>query len=150
MSKDYHPTDVPTPMTVEASARLNPVWRDMLIDDLSGMVLLASIHPDNNRPEGDEDVVARALMFRPDGELGRLTIRSGMLRMADETFVDDLGGTCSDATPWATLKLLQSYSCLAIETLHAVMKLPVITLPSAKNGNPVRADRTRENACTGL
>ena len=78
-------------MTVEASARLNPVWRDMLIDDLSGMVLLASIHPDNNRPEGDEDVVARALMFRPDGELGRLTIRSGMLRMADETFVDDLG-----------------------------------------------------------
>ena len=84
-------------MTVEASARLNPVWRDMLIDDLSGMVLLASIHPDNNRPEGDEDVVARALMFRPDGELGRLTIRSGMLRMADETFVDDLGGTCSDA-----------------------------------------------------
>ncbi len=65
-------------LTLSDFASLPPAWPEQLDD---GGVLIARIHPDCNRGEGDEHVLARALVFDPEalGEhscLRRLTIRT--------------------------------------------------------------------------
>ncbi len=101
-------------LTLERFAALESCWPEYLGDG----VLLARIHPRNNRPVGDEEVLARALVFIPprtyggllgapveraEGHLARLTIRTTNLT-GDE------------------------YGRLYAQTLLTVLTLPVIEL----------------------
>jgi hypothetical protein len=103
-------------LTLERFAALESAWPDTIA--VTGGVLLARIHPRNNRPQGDEAVLARALVFLPstdygsdgkrEGSLGRLTIRT------------------SDVTYAGTSGIREEYA----ELLRAVLMLPVIELES--------------------
>ena len=53
----------PATLTLERFAALRTRWVDTIA--VTGGVLLARIHPRNNRPYGDEEVLARALVFIP-------------------------------------------------------------------------------------
>lgn len=108
----YTPT-----LTVERFAALPSAWADTIA--VNGGMLLARIHPRNNRPEGDGDVLARALVFIPlrvplgdddedSGYLARLTIRTSHVTYDQR----DIRRDCA-------------------ELLRIVLTLPVIELESA-------------------
>lgn len=117
-------TDVQS-LTVEQFAALPPAWLDTI--RRWGGVLVARIHPCHNRADGDEDVLARALVFVPprtdtnpfargeeptrrDGHLARLTNRGAQVT---------LGGQRGD-----------DYCAL----LASVCRLPMIRLPRDGGG----------------
>jgi hypothetical protein len=130
----------PLTLTLEQFAGLRSAWPYTDIGGvngnptLGGGMLLARIHPDNNRPEGDETVIARALVFvfpykghgdsdfYDEGHLGRLTIRSHNLM--GSTVISQPDADEHDKRYDRFFR--ESY----VETLRLVMKLPVIKLES--------------------
>ncbi|WHU48672.1 hypothetical protein QNM97_06670 [Gordonia sp. L191] len=70
-------------LTVDEFAKLPSAWLDTI--EFAKGVLIARIDPSNNRAQGDETVLARALVWTPADEAGpaelrRLTIRTENLR----------------------------------------------------------------------
>jgi hypothetical protein len=122
----------PPTLTVEIFAALRPAFPYTDLDQ-NGGILLARIHPDNNRATGDETVLARALVYvhpykfltqkveDDEAHLGRLTIRAHnllyhqTLQQKDDEWDAEL-----------YMAMGQSY----VNALFLVMKLPVIKLGS--------------------
>jgi hypothetical protein len=98
-------------LTLAAFAELRSEWPEGL-DSPSKGTLIARIHPECNRSQGDETVLARALVYS-GGELRRLTIRRGNVESED----------CEDGSTF-----LHDYAKMYRECLYAVMKLPIIEL----------------------
>ncbi|VBA47128.1 hypothetical protein [Mycobacterium attenuatum] len=82
--KMYQDTMLPKVLTLRDFAALSSVWPEYIsgvgFGRVAKSVLLARIHPNCNRLTGDEDVLARALVYTPEDEFGasslrRLTIR---------------------------------------------------------------------------
>jgi hypothetical protein len=96
-------------------AGLDSIWPEG-IEMLDG-ILIARVHPRNNRPAGDETVICRALVLTRDG-MHRLTIRTTNIVPRDP----------DPATPESTF--MAEYAQMYRVLLDAVMKLPVIELPA--------------------
>lgn len=86
-------------------ASLDPAFGEGIT--MRGGILIARIHPNNNRSEGDETVICRALVLMPEG-MCRFTIRASWLINED----------------------VPEYAKLYQDLLGAVMRLPVIELPA--------------------
>lgn len=128
---------VPT-LTLAEFAALPPGWPEYLLPPTGGGVLLARIHPDCNRPEGDEDVLARALMFDPRTDFGPATLRRITIRKQNLTWMpspipapDDL--TDDERQHWNlheehgrqfAVDRCREYA----DVLQAILALPVVTL----------------------
>jgi|JI10StandDraft_1071094.scaffolds.fasta_scaffold19646_6 hypothetical protein len=123
-------------LTLSDFASLPPAWPEQLDD---GGVLIARIHPDGNRAEGDEHVLARALVFDPEalGEhscLRRLTIRTTNLVPVVPDGMDAPASLSeAEREHWNehrefNWKMALEYPKAYVRTLHAVMNLPVIRL----------------------
>lgn len=98
-------------LTVEDFARLGPAWPEYL--GLGKGVLLARVHPNCNRPKGDEDVLARALVYMSNnGELRRMTIRRSNIRANADGFLRD-------------------YAKAYRECLNKILELPVLDLTNS-------------------
>ena len=61
----------PATLTLERFAALRIRWVETI--EATGGVMLARIHPRNNRAYGDEEVLARALVFVPPRRIPRHT-----------------------------------------------------------------------------
>lgn len=122
-------------MTPSIFAALNPAFAEYMWgteDVWGGMLPIARIHPNCNRPRGDEDVMARALVYMPtdhieESHLRRLTIRRRDLDM-DENYVRESLSIFrsrdwdSERDP-ATARVADYQRCL-----QAVSRLPMIDL----------------------
>lgn len=109
-------------LTLEAFAGLQSARPEYLtgLSETGTGILLARIHPNCNRPVGDESVIARALVYMPEDSVGpsslrRLTIRTGDLVSRAATPYADLNRTLDNLYPRA---------------LQAVWRLPVLELKS--------------------
>lgn len=115
----------PKALTLQEFTRLSPCWPEyiMNVPFWSGKgILIARIHPNCNRHTGDDDVLARALVYQlpddidPAGGLRRLTIR--------RCNIESLG-----ANEFGRERAKMYRACL-----DAIMTLPVLDLTNAAPG----------------
>lgn len=113
----------PRTLTLQEFASLPPAWPEYIQGtcafngDGTG-ILIAHVHPICNRPEGDEDVLARALVFVSDSQganLHRLTIRKSNMVLPD---------TYSENVKEFEVERVRAYN----QCLDAIGNLPVLQL----------------------
>ena len=129
-------------LTLAEFAALPPAWPEYLDGPNCQSMLIARIHPDCNRSEGDEDVLARALVFDvpPGGNLGPATLRRITIRKCNliptplSVPVPDYL-TPSEREHWKLYgygygdsKSAENYREMYADVLRAILTLPVIRL----------------------
>lgn len=101
-------------LTIEEFASLPAIWPESLA--LGDAMLIARLDPACNRPQGDEDVLARALVFdRRRPGLCRLTIRKQNL-------------TPQSPSGYDVDHIMVEYAAEYANSLQAVLSLPVLRL----------------------
>ena len=101
-------------LNIEEFAALPSVWPESLA--LGDAMLIARIDPACNRPQGDEDVLVRALVFdRRQPGLRRLTIRKqNLIPKAPADYMID--------------HIMIEYAAEYAKALQAVLSLPMLNL----------------------
>ena len=127
-------------LTLAEFAALPPAWPEYLDGPNCQSMLIARIHPDCNRSEGDEDVLARALVFDvpPGGNLGPATLRRITIRKCNliptpiSVPVLDNPTACDlEHLKWDVelqRRFAENYCRLYADVLQAILTLPVIRL----------------------
>jgi hypothetical protein len=104
-------------LTLERFAALESAWPATIA--VTGGLLLARIHRRNNRPHGDEDVLARALVFIPPHTYGPIAAW-------DKSETTCSAGYLARLTIRTTNLTGDDYGQAYVELLKIVLALPVI------------------------